>query len=188
MSAARVRYRKRHFVTHHVCGFWRRLANGDGKLRRGKYASLRRRWCGPTACRSAGTVGASPITRVHITYAAAIAVSDSIHTNLQPYGFTNQGTVYVNLDSYGTYNLSSSQLQNFASHCHANGQKAGIYFTPFTYWGTLAQSSNQIAPGSGYHYSDILLRDHQRQRHFLRWRAGFGPDPSGNEGADSQSN
>jgi hypothetical protein len=93
-----------------------------------------------------------------ITYAAAIAVSDSIHTNLQPYGFTNQGTVYVNLDSYGTYNLSSSQLQNFVSHCHANGQKAGIYFTPFTYWGTLAQSSNQVAPGSGYHYSDILLR------------------------------
>jgi hypothetical protein len=95
----------------------------------------------------------------HITYAAAIAVSDSIHTNLQPYGFTNYGTVYVNLDSYGTYNLSSMQLQSFASHCHANGQKAGIYFTPFTYWGTLSQSSNQIVPGSGYYYSDILLRD-----------------------------
>jgi len=94
----------------------------------------------------------------HITYAAAIAVSDSIHTNLQPYGFTNEGTVYVNLDSYGTYNLTTSQLQNFVSHCHANGQKAGIYFTPFTYWGTLAQSSNQVAPGSGYHYSDILLQ------------------------------
>lgn len=94
-----------------------------------------------------------------ISYAAAIAVSDSIHTNLQPYGFTNQGTVYVNLDSYGTYNLSASQLQNFASHCQANGQKAGIYFTPFTYWGTLAQSSNQVVPGSGYDYSDILLRD-----------------------------
>jgi hypothetical protein len=95
----------------------------------------------------------------HITYNAAIAVSDSIHTNLQPYGFTNQGAVYVNLDSYGTYSLNSSQLQNFASHCHANGQKAGIYFTPFTYWGTLVQSSNQIVPGSGYHFGDILLRD-----------------------------
>ncbi len=65
----------------------------------------------------------------------------------------------MNLDSYGTYNLSSQQLQSFASHCHANGQKAGIYFTPFTYWGTLSQSSNQIVPGSGYNYSDILLRD-----------------------------
>lgn len=95
----------------------------------------------------------------HITYATAIAISDSIHTNLQPYGFTNQGTVYVNLDSYGTYNLSGSQLQNFVGHCHANVQKAGIYFTPFTYWGTLSQSSNQMVPGSGYNYSDILLRD-----------------------------
>ena len=37
VAAARVRYRKRHFVTHHVCGFWQRLANGDGKLRRGKH-------------------------------------------------------------------------------------------------------------------------------------------------------
>ncbi|HUA39026.1 MAG TPA: hypothetical protein VMA35_11595 [Candidatus Sulfopaludibacter sp.] len=95
----------------------------------------------------------------HISYAAAIAVSDSIHTNLQSCGFADQGTVYVNLDSYGTYNLSSSQLQSFVSHCHANGQKAGIYFTPFTYWGTLAQSSNQAVPGSGYYFSDILLRD-----------------------------
>jgi hypothetical protein len=94
-----------------------------------------------------------------INYSAAIAVSDSIHSNLQPYGFLNQGTVYVNLDSYGTYNLSSSQLQSFAGHCHDNGQKAGIYFTPFAYWGTVSQSSNQIVPGSGYYYSDILLRD-----------------------------
>ena len=46
----------------------------------------------------------------HITYNAAISVSDSIHTNLQAYGFTNSGTVYVNLDSYGTYNLNPSQL------------------------------------------------------------------------------
>src|SRR5581483_3727564 len=34
----------------------------------------------------------------HINYSAAIGVAVSIHTNLQPYGFTNNGTVYVNLD------------------------------------------------------------------------------------------
>lgn len=94
----------------------------------------------------------------HITYSAAIAVSDSIHTNLQRYGFTNNGTVYVNLDSYGTYNLSGSQLQSFVSHCHANGQKAGIYFTPFTYWGTASQGSNNLATGSDYYWSDLYLR------------------------------
>ena len=94
----------------------------------------------------------------HITYADAIAVSDSIHTNLQSNGFTNNGTVYVNLDSYGTYNLSGSQLQSFVSHCHANGQKAGIYFTPFTYWGTASQGSNNVATGSAYYWSDLYLR------------------------------
>ena len=94
----------------------------------------------------------------HISYASAIAVSDSIHTNLQSHGFTNIGTVYVNLDSYGTYNLSGSQLQSFVSHCHANGQKAGIYFTPFTYWGTASQGSNNVATGSEYYWSDLYLR------------------------------
>ena len=90
-----------------------------------------------------------------ITYAGLIAVSDSIHTNLQRYGFTNQGTVYVNIDSYI---LGNTDLQNFASHCHANGQKAGIYFAPFTYWGTASQGSNSPAPGSGYYWSDLYLR------------------------------
>src|ERR1017187_4927686 len=93
----------------------------------------------------------------HVSYASAIAVSDSIHTNLQKFGFTNNGTVYVNLDSYWD-NLNGSQLQSFASHCHANGQKAGIYWGPFVYWGSLAQGSNQFVPGSSYFYSDILLR------------------------------
>ena len=92
----------------------------------------------------------------HISYNAAIAVSDSIHTNLQPYGFTNGGTVYVNLDSYWD-NLSSSQLQSFVNHCHANGQKVGVYWAPFAYWGTLSQATNQGVPNSSYHYSDILL-------------------------------
>lgn len=93
----------------------------------------------------------------NINYNSAVAVSDSIHTNLQNYGFTNDGTVYVNLDSFWD-NLSSSQLQSFVSHCHANGQKAGVYWTPFAFWGTLAQSSNWTVAGSSYLYSDILLR------------------------------
>ena len=93
----------------------------------------------------------------NVSYSAAIAVSDSIHTNLQPYGFTNGGTVYVNLDSYWD-NLSSSQLQDFVNHCHANGQKAGVYWGPFVYWGTLSEASNWAVPNSSYMYGDILLR------------------------------
>ncbi len=92
----------------------------------------------------------------HITYSAAIAVSDCIHTNLQPHGFTNGGTVYVNLDSYWD-NLTSSQVQSFVNHCHANGQKAGVYWTPFAYWGSLSQAGSQAVPNSDYTYSNILL-------------------------------
>ena len=71
------------------------------------------------------------------------------------------GTVYVNLDSYGTYNLNSSAVANFVSHCHGNGQKAGIYFTPFTYWGTASQGSNSVAPGLGLRMERFLLAHDQ---------------------------
>ena len=104
----------------------------------------------------------------HINYAAALAVSDSIHTNLQSRGFTNGGTVYVNLDSYWD-NLwtdsSGTLLRNFVDHCHNNGQKAGIYFGPFVYWGSATDATDNWVPVgyppnySLYRYSDILLRD-----------------------------
>lgn len=103
----------------------------------------------------------------NISYQSAIAISDSIHTNLQPYGFTNDGTVYVNLDSYWN-NLSDSQLQSFTAHCHANGQKAGVYWGPFVFWGNANDATNYYAsypsgdplnPDWVYRYSDILLRD-----------------------------
>ncbi|MGH7978552.1 MAG: hypothetical protein ACREE6_04210 [Limisphaerales bacterium] len=96
--------------------------------------------------------------QARISYNAAISVSDSIHTNLQANGFTNGGTVYVNLDSYWS-NLGASQLKSFVNHCHANGQKAGVYWNPFTYWGSLEQATNQLVPPDyTYTYGDILLR------------------------------
>ncbi|HVM50644.1 MAG TPA: autotransporter-associated beta strand repeat-containing protein [Candidatus Acidoferrum sp.] len=91
-----------------------------------------------------------------ISYSAAITVSDFIHGNLQPNNFSNNN-VYVNLDSYWS-NLSSSQLVSFASHCHANGQKAGIYWGPWVWWGSPANISNTVVEGSTYYYSDIALR------------------------------
>ena len=94
----------------------------------------------------------------YISYDAAIAVSDFVHTNLEVSGFANQGTVYINLDSYWS-NLSNSQLQQFANHCHANGQKSGIYWTPFVYWGTASQGSNSLITGStSYYWSDAYLK------------------------------
>jgi hypothetical protein len=94
-----------------------------------------------------------------LNYSKAIGVSDFIKTNLQNHGFSNSNTVYVNLDSYWD-NLSGSQLQNFANHCHANGQKAGIYWGPFVWWGSSANANNSDVEGTGgtYKYSDVLLR------------------------------
>jgi len=47
------------------------------------------------------------VIQASISHAAAIAVSDNIYNNLQPNNFNNNGTAYVNLDSYWK-NLSSS--------------------------------------------------------------------------------
>ncbi len=59
--------------------------------------------------------------------------SDFFHTNLEQNGFVNQGTVYINLDAFWN-NLNSFQLQSFVNHCHALGQKAGIYSTVRLVW------------------------------------------------------
>ncbi len=103
-----------------------------------------------------------------INYTSAIAVSDSIRTNLQLKGFTNGGTVYINLDSYWNNlwtDYGGTQVQAFVAHCHASGQKAGVYFTPFAFWGDASDATNYWVPAgyppdySLYRYSDILLRD-----------------------------
>ena len=93
-----------------------------------------------------------------INYSNATAVSSFIKNSLQTNGFLSHGTVYINLDSFWD-NMSDAQLTQFASFCHSNGQKAGIYWTPFVYWGTAAQGSNSFMTGSGtYKWSQAYLR------------------------------
>ena len=92
-----------------------------------------------------------------VAYSNATAVSSFIKNNLQTNHFSNQGVVYINLDS-GWNNLSDAQLQQFANYCHSNGQKAGIYWTPFVYWGTAAQGSNWAMTGASYRWSEAYLR------------------------------
>src|SRR6202012_5914100 len=50
---------------------------------------------------------------------------------------------------------------SFVSHCHAYGQKAGIYWGPFVWFGAASDATNTYVEGTGntYRYSDILLRD-----------------------------
>ncbi len=100
------------------------------------------------------------VIQQNINYTDAIAVSDFFHTNLENNGFINQGTAYINLDAFWN-NLNSFQLQSFVNHCHALGQKAGIYFGPFVWFGSVTNATNTFVEGSTnlYRYSDLLLRD-----------------------------
>ncbi|TAL04761.1 MAG: carbohydrate-binding protein [Verrucomicrobia bacterium] len=92
-----------------------------------------------------------------VNFSNATAVSYFIKTNLQPNHFQNQGTVYVNLDSFWD-NMSDAELTQFANVCRTNGQRPGIYWTPFVYWGTAAQGSNYFMTGSSYKWSQAYLR------------------------------
>jgi alpha-galactosidase len=76
-------------------------------------------------------------------------------------GFHNQGTLYINFDSFWT-NLSQDQLEDAVRHVRNNGQKPGIYWTPFAFWG---KDFDRVVEGTDgkYIYRDLLLRDEQGQ-------------------------
>ncbi|RIX50131.1 carbohydrate-binding protein [Paenibacillus nanensis] len=91
-----------------------------------------------------------------LSYDKVVAVSDFFKANLQQ-TFNNKGTVYINMDSYWD-NLTDQQLRDAVKVIRKNGQKAGIYYGPFVYWG-----DNMAQPVEGtngqYTYGDIILRD-----------------------------
>lgn len=91
-----------------------------------------------------------------ICYDAFAKVSETFQ-KWQPLGYENNGTVYVNFDSFWD-RLTPEELKASVELCHARGQKAGIYYTPFTCW-----HNNFDRPVEGtngrYTYRDIILRD-----------------------------
>jgi hypothetical protein len=97
------------------------------------------------------------VIQKNINYTDATNAAGFIYNNLQPTNFSNNGTVYVNLDSYWD-NLSSSDLQSFVNYCHAHGQKCGLYLAPFTWFGAATNASNTTMQGSGYTYSQAILK------------------------------
>ncbi|RED61835.1 carbohydrate-binding protein [Cohnella lupini] len=91
-----------------------------------------------------------------LTFQDVIDTSNFIKNSLQKQGLTNDGTTYVNMDSYWD-NLSDAQLAEAVATIKRNKQKAGIYWGPFVYWG---DNMDQPVEGSTtYKYGDILLRD-----------------------------
>ncbi len=85
-----------------------------------------------------------------------VHASDTFKQDLQAKGFENHGTVYVNWDSFWD-NEGEQRLIEAARHAHANGQKAGIYWTPFASW--VGDLSRPVEGTEGkYTYGDIVLK------------------------------
>ncbi|MGG6314602.1 carbohydrate-binding protein [Paenibacillus macerans] len=107
----------------------------------------------PVGWNSWGAVGSN------LTYEKAVETSDYLEAHLQGASFESDGNLYINLDSYWD-NMNDEQLGRLVDHIRANGQKAGIYYGPFVYWG---DNLNQPVEGTDgkYTYGDIVLRDVQ---------------------------
>jgi alpha-galactosidase len=91
-----------------------------------------------------------------LSYESYIAASDFLK-EVQQNGGGLGSRPYVNFDSFWT-NLSVEEMRQAVAHVHANGQKAGIYWTPFAFWGNDFDRKVEGTEGQ-YTYAEMLLRD-----------------------------
>jgi alpha-galactosidase len=84
------------------------------------------------------------------------ATSDFLKANLQTTAFGAGGPPYVNIDA--GLNTDPKPL---VDHIHANGQRAGTYRVPFSYFHNAADPNALAAKvgGTSSTYADIVLRD-----------------------------
>ncbi len=123
-----------------------------------------------------------------VSYSDMIAVSDYIKENLQETWSADGAAVYVNIDSYWDYIVHNDPdtslslddaLKAFVEHCHANEQKAGIYYTPFTAWhGDEAALKSSKMEGSDYTYYDAALKKSDGSGLYGKLDSGFALDPT----------
>jgi len=107
------------------------------------------------------------------------ALQDTSYFQTQLPNFNNQGVSYMNLDANGSW--SDSQWQQYITTVHGQGQKAGIYWTPWIWWNgdnppTQSDLSN-LVEGSNYTYGDIVMRDPYGNP-LRSWDGGYALDPT----------
>lgn len=93
-----------------------------------------------------------------VSYAVYTDSSDFVRENLQDKSFSQDGTVYINFDSFWD-NLTEKELKEAAQHVRDNGQIPGIYMTPFTFWGGGYTAGTVPGTDNRYSWQDIVLKD-----------------------------
>lgn len=123
-----------------------------------------------------------------VKYSDMVNVSNYIKENLQEIWNEDEGTIYVNIDSYWDYivnndpscNLSLDEaLAAFVKCCKDNGQKAGIYYTPFACWLSDEESMKKTKmEGSDYTYYDAAMRNADGTGIYGKLAGGYALDPT----------
>ncbi len=91
----------------------------------------------------------------HCNYEGALSVSDFIKENMQDKAhFAQDNVIYVGLDAWD--NMNWDERKRFVEHCHANGQEAGAYWTPWSDW--VGSESTALDGNNGYTYGDAVMR------------------------------
>jgi alpha-galactosidase len=92
----------------------------------------------------------------NVTAARVTAASDFLHDQLQPRGFESGPPVIVIDAGLG------EDPAPLVAHIHANGQRAGTYRVPFTYFASASDPDplgRAFPGGGGALYRDVVLRD-----------------------------
>lgn len=69
-----------------------------------------------------------------LDYDLYTSTSDFLKKEVQPLGFQNEETLYVNFDAFWD-NFTPEQMKDALDRVRQNGHRAGTYWTPFTFWG-----------------------------------------------------
>lgn len=88
-------------------------------------------------------------------YEGVLTVSDFIKEHFQDKAhFAPDGIIYVGLDSWD--NMNWDERKKFVQHCKANGQEAGVYWTPWNDWS--GSDSRAVEGNNGYTYSQARVK------------------------------
>ncbi len=110
----------------------------------------------------------------NINFNNASQTSEFFSSYLQPNSFLNEeATVCVGLDSFWDCGMTEAERIEYARLCHSRGQKAGIYWCPFTDW--IKDGEQQVVETLEYKYKDCYL---YHDGEILNFDGAYALDPT----------